>query len=67
MGIEVEPMVRSQTITWKDGYHMLCTVEVIDGAYTDPETIEIQCILKNQTEFNQFIKAINKAIKDTAV
>jgi len=67
MGIEVEPIVRSQTITWmKDGYKPVCKVEVVDGDYTDPEAIEIQHILESQREFNQFIRAIRKALKDTA-
>lgn len=67
MSIEVGEIVRSQTITWMDGFKTLCAVEVIDGDYTDPEAVEIRHILEGQTEFNRFVKAIQKAIKDTAV
>ena len=65
MSVEVESMVKSQTITWMDEFKELCKVEVTDGDYIDPDAIEVKHILERQTEFNIFIKAIRKAMKDT--
>ncbi len=64
MTVTADPIRKSQAIIWEEG-GIEIEADVINGEFSYPGAIELLHIFKYYRGFNQFLSAIEKAIKDT--